>query len=172
LEKLRLLLFNDCHRKCPGCCNNDWDLDALPECQSFDGYEAILLTGGEPMLKPRLIERVVCDIRLQNPSAKIYVYTSHVSNYSEAIGVLAMVDGICLTLHKQVDVEIWQRFDKFRRQFPQGPKSLRLNIFKGVKTDGIDFKDWKVKDNMTWIRDCPLPNGEVFMRLRQYDETG
>ena len=24
-EKLRLLLFEECDRDCPGCCNRDWD---------------------------------------------------------------------------------------------------------------------------------------------------
>ena len=34
-EKLRLLLFEECDRDCPGCCNRDWDLRSLPVCRDF-----------------------------------------------------------------------------------------------------------------------------------------
>ena len=49
-DKLRLLLLDDCNRNCPGCCNRDWDLQALPLCQDYTPYRLIMLTGGEPML--------------------------------------------------------------------------------------------------------------------------
>jgi len=39
-----------------------------------------------------------------------------------------------------------------------------LNVFKGISLDGIDLSLWKVKENMTWIRDCPLPDNEEFLR--------
>ena len=52
IDKLRLLLFEECNRSCPGCCNRDWDLQPLPVCYDLPPYRIILLTGGEPMLYP------------------------------------------------------------------------------------------------------------------------
>lgn len=38
-EKLRLLLFEECDRDCPGCCNRDWDLRSFPVCRDFIGAQ-------------------------------------------------------------------------------------------------------------------------------------
>jgi hypothetical protein len=48
--------------------------------------------------------------------------------------------------------------------------SLRLHIFEGIdisKLDDIDLKNWKIKKNIKWIKNCPLPQDEVFMRLKE-----
>ena len=58
-EKLRLLLFEECDRDGPGCCNRDWDLRSLPVCRDFTPYQVIMLTGGEPMLHPEIIREAV-----------------------------------------------------------------------------------------------------------------
>jgi hypothetical protein len=43
-------------------------------------------------------------------------------------------------------------------------KSLRLNVFKGVSLAELNLSCWKVKPNIKWIKNCPLPEDEVFMR--------
>ncbi len=42
-KKLRLLLFEECTRSCPGCCNRDWDLQSLPVCRDYSPYQLIML---------------------------------------------------------------------------------------------------------------------------------
>ena len=163
-KKLRLLLTQACNRKCPRCCNNDWDLNSLEKETDYSQYDLIMLTGGEPMLFPDLIEKVVKEIR-ETSTAKIYVYTAKVDNVTEVIRVLNLVDGLTVTLHEQKDVahfkdlyyllEVLECFHK---------KSLRLNIFKEVYFPLNVLPLWKVKDNIEWIRHCPLPTGEVFMK--------
>lgn len=73
-DKLRLLLLDDCNRNCPGCCNRDWDLQALPLCQDYTPYRLIMLTGGEPMLYPEIIREAIAAIRRQT-NVPIYLYT-------------------------------------------------------------------------------------------------
>ncbi len=73
--KLRLLLFEECRRNCPGCCNWDWDLKALPACRDYTPYRLIMLTRGEPMLHPEVIRSDVAAIRAQT-DAPIYLYTN------------------------------------------------------------------------------------------------
>jgi len=62
-KHLRLLLFEACNRKCRMCCNKSLDLQSLPVVQSFSEYELIMLTGGEPLLRPHVIAEAVGRIR-------------------------------------------------------------------------------------------------------------
>lgn len=159
--KLRLLLFSDCNRRCLGCCNQDWDLSTLPVCGSFAGYDEIMLTGGEPMLRPQFVLDVVTRIR-QEYTGRLWVYTAKVDNITKTQDVLRKVDGLCVTLHEQSDVPAWARFASSCRD---SSKSLRLNVFAGVDIGDIDTMGWIVKDGIKWIPNSPLPSGEAFMRL-------
>lgn len=169
--KLRLLLFEDCHRNCAGCCNKDWNLGTLPICDSFTGYEEILLTGGEPMLSPRLVHDVITDIReetsLEQDQPQIYLYTADVRRLADIIELLDRLDGITVTLHSQNDVLPWIRLaDIVATNGMCVRKSLRLNVFDGVVLEETKAtKYWKIKSGMRWITNCPLPENEIFMRL-------
>jgi len=161
--KLRLLLWEECNRKCPECCNKEWDLKALPKCDDFSPFKTVMLTGGEPMLRPRMVRNVARDIRFQSPTAKIYLYTAKVDDVAETLSTLYVIDGLTLTLHEQKDV---RPFLKLIRHLPAWNLSLRLNIFKGVNINNKHIYGWKVKSEMEWVKDCPLPEGEVFMRYQ------
>jgi len=165
VKKLRLLLFEECNRSCLGCCNNDWDLDNLEVCKSFEGYNEISLTGGEPMLWPDVVIDAAYKIR-NSCRAKIWLYTAMVENLHATIQVLWVVDGICVTLHEQSDVGPWKRFSDLLSdgRFYRG-KSMRLNVFKGVDVRDVPSW-WKVKSNIEWISNCPLPENESFMRYQ------
>lgn len=170
---LRLLLFKDCNRNCRGCCNKGFDLDSLPPLDpylygSFQGYDNIILTGGEPMLDPFLIKKMVTAIRTQT-GTPIILYTAKYDNPRELLSILKLVDGLTVTLHTPKDVTAFSVFNNLVNQdvdfFKE--KSLRLNVFYNVplKTLKNNLQLWKVKKNIHWIKDCPLPSNEVFKRL-------
>lgn len=162
--QLRLLLFEDCNRRCAGCCNKDWDLSALPVVDGYADYDLIMLTGGEPLLRPDIIRDTVKDIRSQT-DAKIIVYTAMAYHLSTFLGCLRIVDGITLTLHTQPDAADFTRLCTFYlAPHHVAGKSMRLNVFKGVTCAGIPAY-WQVKKDIEWIKNCPLPEGEVFKRL-------
>lgn len=164
--QLRLLLTEECNRTCKGCCNKEYDLAALPICTSFKGYEAIMITGGEPLIKPGLLIETIQRIRRETPCTPIYVYTAYREDPLWLLAVLAMVDGITLTLHTRKDVPHFQIFNNILLQSGWlAGKSLRLNVFRGIDIDDIDVSCWNVKSDMMWIKDCPVPENEVFMRL-------
>jgi hypothetical protein len=167
--KLRLLLHKECNRTCKGCCNKDWDLDGLPICESFNGYESIMLTGGEPLLNPALLQRTVDQIRLQT-DAPIILYTAWKEDERlRLLNTLQWVDGLTLTLHTRKDVEPFLYFERMRQLMKDRllNKSLRLNVFHGISLGDTDLSDWEVKSGIRWKKDCPLPTDEVFMRLPQ-----
>ena len=163
MRKLRLLITEECERSCPGCCNKDWDLDGLPIVDDFTGYDEILLTGGEPMLVTDKVTDLIDEIRQQTDAASIYMYTADV-RCPRTLRLLLEVylDGVTVTLHEQEDVAPFLRFAEVVEGIEEVGKSLRLNVFKGIKLEYP--KGWIVKDNITWIKDCPLPEGETFGR--------
>lgn len=164
---LRLLLWANCDRHCEGCCNKDWDLDKLPICEDFTGYEEILLTGGEPMLDPHGVIKAISDIREHTQLADIYMYTADVTNLPALLEIARLLDGLTVTLHTQYDVLPFLMLDGLlhEKEMTDG-LSLRLNVFRGIKVPyGYISDDWVVKDNIDWIKNCPLPEGEVFMRM-------
>lgn len=165
--KLRLLVRPDCDRACPGCCNKSWDLNALPVCSDYRPYDEIMLTGGEPMLDPQLVHQTIRDIRAQNETAKLFMYTARVLPVHELGIVLHNLDGVTVTLHEQKDVEPFLRFAHYAALWKlQKGRTLRVNVFKPIVLREVpDLRHWIVKAGMEWIVDCPLPGEEVFMRI-------
>ena len=164
MNKLRLMTTLNCNRHCVGCCNNDWDFNKVSYCETYDGYDEILLTGGEPLLYPHRIIRLCADIRAQTDT-KIYLYTAICDYTLQAI--IPFVDGICLTLHTRDDLKNFIEFDRICRPSLVRNKSMRLNVFEEAgsvsKYWPIRNTFWKVKEDMEWIKNCPLPVNEVLM---------
>lgn len=161
--KLRMLLFEECERSCEGCCNKDWNLKELPTVYSYEKYEEIMLTGGEPMLEPDFVKDVVEDIR-KISSASVYMYTAKVTDIEASVRVLDKLDGMTVTLHEQSDVAPFLEFIRAVNLYEK-EKSLRVNIFKGIEVEKADLRKWVVKKDIEWIKNCPLPEDEVFMRF-------
>jgi len=163
---LRLLLLSECNRTCKGCCNKDFDLESLPVCNSFTGYEMVILTGGEPLLKPWLIINTAVAVRAENPTAKIVLYTARSVDPALFVSLLENhLDGITLTLHTRKDVASFITLNNLIKSMPSlAGKSLRLNVFRGINLGDTDLSQWKVKNEIQWIKECPLPSDEVFMR--------
>ena len=165
--KLRLLLLEECNRRCKGCCNKDWDLSALPTVTDFRNYELVMLTGGEPMLYPGLIASAVSNIRAQT-TAPVVLYTAKVDDAEAALNVLNSIDGMTVTLHARKDIAAFLAFDAAMVDAGIENKKLRLNVFAGVskyfKPTADVLSRWKLKGNIVWIKDCPLPTEEVLAR--------
>ncbi len=170
MKKLRLLLFEDCNRKCAGCCNKDWNLKTLEVETDFTQYDTIMLTGGEPLLKPDVVLKTIKKIRKQNKRANIYMYTAMVDNPKLIAKVLEKLDGITLTLHTHIDGRLLNNVNNelIKSKVMYKNKSLKLNIFSGVTVYFLDKIFWNdIKEHIEWIKDCPLPEGEVFKRLEE-----
>lgn len=165
MKALRLILFKICPKSCEGCCNKDWDLDNLPVVQSFSGYDEVLLTGGEPMLDPDLVRKVIHQIRQENVTCKIYMYTA-LPQHPNTIGVLRELDGITITIREQRNVKDFYSFMYRVSDVLLVEKSIRVNIFKGIVVSDSMLSRVNVKSDLEWIKNCPLPVNEVLMRLK------
>ncbi len=179
-KKLRLLVTKECSKNCVRCCNSNFDLDSLPVVDDFSKYSEIIITGGEP-LDGITLHKTESLIRYINDWYKIpiIIYTSNslrlkyflknsLDPYRLLIGNDFPIYGITLTFHNQDDV--WNSFSllNFLKREIESFKSInfRLNIFKGIiLPKDIDLNLWNVKDNIEWVKNCPLPKDEVFMRM-------
>jgi hypothetical protein len=104
---------------------------------------------------------------MQNPEASIVLYTTMANR---ALDILPYLDGLTLTLHDQSDVGHFMQLDGILELLRTVDwvknKSLRLNVFKEVQMRTYRVSDmWEVKKDIVWIKNCPLPEDEVFMRL-------
>lgn len=182
-KKLRLLVTAKCHNKCPMCCNNQFDFEKIPVVDRLD-YDEIGITGGEPLLpgSSHLTTWLVGGIKATQyamglPESKFYLYTAFF-DFDILRDCSYEFDGICLTPHKKVDVEEFIDINaKMLEQKRNGELndcfdpdcSLRLNLFADMKAllpKDIDLSLWKVKD-MEWVKDCPVPDGEDFRRIKE-----
>ena len=167
-KKLRLLVTSKCNRNCAGCCNKNFDLDALPIVTEFSQYEMVLLTGGEPMLDIERLIYTVHDIKRSNPECLIYAYTAHVQKPYEVLALLNGIDGLTVTLHSPQDIGHFISLAYMINRLDIRGKSLRLNAFtkSGFRPEDYfcSFKKWRVITRIEWAKGCPVPAGEDFKR--------
>lgn len=177
-NKLRLIVTDKCHNRCPLCCNNRFDLSQLPIVDRWD-YDEIMFTGGEPMLKPHELTFLVRSIRkihfAMGHKCKYYLYTALPFIARDTLNTLMYFSGICVTPHTQRDVDVFVELNQLlmawaaTSPFFWDDHSLRLNLFpesKAMLPEDIDLSLWSVKD-MRWIKDCPVPEGEDLRRISQ-----
>jgi hypothetical protein len=141
------------------------DIGAIPIAEDFSPYDLIMLTGGEPMLRPDIVRKVIHEIRLRS-SAPIYLYTAKTDNPKDLIALLKLIDGICVTIHAKRDVKDFTIFcNSLMDAGDFSEKSLRLNVFRGISIKDVDTTGWIVKKNISWIKNAPLPEGEELLKL-------
>jgi len=167
MGSLRLVMLEECNRTCEGCCNNDWDLEGLQVVDSFSGYDEILITGGEPMLYPEKVIDLCNEIAFYSDEyPSVILYTAKTKRPLDLIAVLAVLDGVTITLHEQYDVEPFNVFNLLSEKLGAGiGRSLRLNVFSGIDISTCNLEGWDVKEDIEWIKDCPLPENETIKRL-------
>jgi len=118
------------------------------------------------MLYPQLVRQATSDIRAVS-NAPIVLYTASTRNVEDLCDILSTINGLTVTLHTRGDVEPFKYLAAAITRRGLITKSLRLNVFAPIVVPDIDVSAWNVKANIEWIKDCPLPNDEVFMRYQQ-----
>ena len=113
------------------------------------------------MLHPEIILEAIEIITMQT-KAPIYLYTALFADKIMLGKILKLIHGITVTLHAPEDIEPFLEFDRYYTGHEN--LSYRLNVFKEAGKV-ICSPRWKIKDNITWIKNCPLPPGETLMRF-------
>jgi organic radical activating enzyme len=167
-KKLRLLVTTKCNRKCPGCCNKDWNLQGLKtiDIKNAAKYKEILITGGEPLLFVSDILKLAESIKKENPKVQIFIYTAHITNLHGIQLGLKNIDGFHVTLHEDVSPKEIELLRYLQSNSFFKKKSMRLQVFPAVdKQIPILPSFWKRITFNPWMENCPLPIDEDFKRL-------
>ncbi len=168
----RVIITEDCSRNCPEYCNRYPKIKqnvkpiTLPLLRR---YPTIILSGGEPMLNiPRTLS-IIRNLRMQNLSVLLYIYTAHIP--IDIWTVLEEVNGITVTLHKNSTKKEIEDFHSFQEYLSRAkcvnPLLIkRLVIITGIQERIIvDPKVWhfiKIKPMMSekeLIDMSPTKNG-------------
>lgn len=149
--KLLLLTTKQCHRNCRWCCNKFRNLETLPICDSYKGYEEIIITGGEPTLFSDQVVSLAKKIRQENSTASLTLYTTRTENLPQMGEVF---DKIFFTIHSRPQIEDLLRVEKKFMEKVQILSFVEVSeIFPGV-----------VK--LHWDKTpFPIPEDQAFMRL-------
>jgi len=165
----RVIVTWKCDKDCDLCCNKNLPVQPQPcTIEDLQGYDQVLITGGEPMLYPARLEEIIKKLRAQAPENKVYLYSAL---YRPAMHhIVKLVDGIHYTLHhpfRQVDLDKFNRFHTMIDQYRD--KSFRLYIDPRIDwVIPIRPDQWSRVEVKPWMDACPLPEGEVLLELKEY----
>jgi CO dehydrogenase/acetyl-CoA synthase gamma subunit (corrinoid Fe-S protein) len=121
------------------------------------------------MLFPDNVLRVLYHLGSFGFHGKRILYTAKCDNFYDFASVAMHLDGITLTLHNQSDIIDFENLNtemQFNIKFWK-KLSLRLNVFAGIDINHIDTHLWKVRDNIVWIDNCPVPKNEDLRKLKR-----
>ena len=149
--KLLLLTTKQCHRNCRWCCNKFRNLEALSICNSYKGYEEIIITGGEPTLFSDQVVSLVKMIRQENSTALLTLYTTRTENLPKMGEVF---DKIFFTIHSRPQIEDLIEVEK---KFMKKVQILSFVEVSEIFPDAVKLQ-WEKTP-------FPIPGDEVFMRL-------
>lgn len=170
--KARVVITEQCNRKCDICCMKHGSVrEQMETCSEDDihGYSEIMITGGEPMLYPERVKHLAVLFARNNSTAKIYLYTAY---FRHAIReIIPYVDGIHYTLHHPLSFDDLSGFNQFQAladTYRHRGKTFRLYIDPRV---GLGVKIvpcvWARVEVKPWLDDCPLPEGERLLKLTE-----
>lgn len=146
----------------------------IPVVDRWD-YDEIMITGGEPMLYPKNMRRLLEAIReivwQMGRETKIYLYTSRTEwYYADEFIRKGLIDGIVVAPHSRDDLMYFRKLNNELLKYRYGKYhecSLRLKVFPEVRDVLPDnLNRWQV-DYAEWIENCPLPDGEDFRRVAE-----
>ena len=166
----RVVTTWDCDRDCDLCCNKNLPVEPRPcRVPDLEGYDQVILTGGEPMLYPERLCEVVRELRARTPAArqKVYLYTAR---YAPTLEWLVWhLDGVHFTLHHPLrapDLEGFYRFQHPIGRHAGSGKSFRLYVEPRITQAVAVFPSrWARVEVKPWLDFCPLPPNETLFVL-------
>jgi hypothetical protein len=166
----RLIITFDCNRNCPDCCNKTDPSVKTAKITSdlsiLKDYEAVCITGGEPMLQHCRTIQVIKQLKHNNPDQIIYLYTAMYTHILHRL--IRYIDGIHYTIHyPALPIDI-NRYFAFASMIALNQnKSYRLYIDNRV-FDAIIIQPslWHRVEIKPWMKECSLPVNEDLYILK------
>ncbi len=142
---IHIMVTSLCNRKCPDCCNNQYDLNDIPYVtdEELKRANTICITGGEPFAYSNPCE-IAFLYKTKYPNIKkIYVYTNalELANYLHDGGTIYAIDGLTISIKNEIDSLYFKRF-LYNNEKVNALSDNLLYVFPG-------FEDVRCPENMT-----------------------
>lgn len=178
MKTARVLVTKRCNRDCSYCCNKqEGILDNMIQVpfwfpvDYFANFEAVCITGGEPMLLPEMVctfaDMVKNHAVYERP---VYMYSAQYTKKME--DVLKHIDGVHFTIHENPsprDIMDFHRFQELIAKEENRSKSFRLYVNPSINQPlNIIPSLWKRVEIAPWKEECPLPENETLFKWSEY----
>ena len=164
---IHLMVTPLCDRKCPHCCNNQYDFDEIQHITNEEllNTEILFLTGGEPFQysNPNAIARYY---KIKYPNIKkIIVYTNafELAYYLQNGGDLEYIDGVNVSLKNLTDKFVFESVINNHNQVKKLTDN-RIYAFPGTE-DVIFDKEHYEKYNRKWQVEFIPASDSIFRKL-------
>lgn len=162
---IHLMITEKCNRKCPDCCNNQYDMTAIEKITEDELREAeiIFLTGGEPFAYADPCT-LAFFIKKNFPNIKkVFVYTNAIelADYLMA-NHIKNIDGLTISIKNRKDKQVFENVIAKNKEV-LALESNWLYVFPG-------FEDTKApacfnKKSRFWQKDFKPATDSIFRRL-------
>lgn len=163
---IHIMVTSLCDRKCPYCCNNQYDLNDIPYVTSEELSKAdtICLTGGEPFMYSNPCE-IADKLKKEYPNIKnIYVYSNA---YELMLYINKMkhpfhsIDGITVSIKNPLDEIAFKKIIN-HDDFIKLPSNF-LYVFPGF--ENVFCPKSIVKIKRTWQKNFTAAPDSIFRKL-------
>lgn len=165
---IHLLITPLCDRKCPYCCNNQYDMNEIPLVseEELSKAEVLCLTGGEPF-KYSSPSNIAKYYKRKYPNIKrVYVYTNAVElvEYILTYGYLSFpgIDGLSVSIKTQRDKEAFEMHIGGKLDYV---KENRLYVFNNLYPDKKHTSNFEVFERK-WQKDFVPADDSIFRRMQ------
>ena len=189
VDTMHLFITNKCTNSCPLCCNKNYDIEKIPipTEEELSSIENIFLTGGEPFLLGKKLNKIVDALRTRKNIKNIYIYTSGYECYKYLVDfkILPNINGINFSPKGFKD---WSALSKLLlsgwKEDISNLESNRLYVF----IDKYDQCTFNINNSIldiiadyhfdmgckvflrTWIDNIESRPNEIFRRIENYEQ--
>ncbi len=166
---IHLLITEKCNRKCPLCCNDQYNMAEIEDVteEELSECESVYLTGGEPFAyaDPCTIAK---NLKKKYPNIKsVVVYTNALELYQYLIdNTLHDIDGLTISIKNKLDELIYNAGIVNNKQV-LSLKSNRVYLFDFPGSEGIKFKYDRYFDirKREWQEDFKPAPDSIFRKM-------
>ena len=175
-EKIVHIMITDkCNRKCPHCCNNQYNIYSIPIVtdEELKRAEYIFLTGGEPFAYSDPC-RVARGIKIFYPNIKkIGVYTNAYELFEylcEKENFLYGIDTLTISLKDQRDKKVFKDYLSKNPDILGLCKGIPHRVYSFVGLDGLEKRPEFDIQERQWQKNFEAAPDSIFRRAASWIE--
>ena len=162
---IHLMVTSLCDRKCPDCCNKQYDLNDIPYVtdEELKNADTLCITGGEPF-KFSNPNEIAGYYKMKYPNIKnVYVYTNAIEleMYVCSGGLLKYIDGVSVSIKNRVDAFAFKAYIA-KDENITNLSSNRLYVFNNLFDEEVDGFTVIQRE---WQKEFVPANNSIFRKV-------